>query len=201
MKDKYMKTMTSFLTRYHDYTEDELDNIRYSLEGVYLSFTKLVVIVALALILGICKELLILLVLFNIIRFPGFGFHARKSSECLICSTLLFIGVPILLKYVQLSKFALFIIGSVCTVLLAIYAPADTVKRPLPNKKKRKIRKIATTIIAIIYTIISFYLDSYNYTISYLLIASLMLETIMVNPLTYKLFKQPYRNYLNYQKA
>ena len=199
MKEKYLNATMSFVTKYNSYSDEELENMRYGLEGLYLSITKLVILVIIALLLGIWKELFILLVMFNIIRYPGFGFHARKSSECLICSTLLFIGLPILLSYLNLSRLTLFIIGVICTCLLAIYSPADTVKRPLPNKKKRMIRKIATTVMAIVYTLISFVINSY--TISYLLIASLILEAIMVNPLTYKIFKQPYRNYLNYQKT
>ena len=60
------------------------------------------------------------------------------------------------------------------------------------------IRKVATTITGSIFTISAFLLN--NYMISILLISAIVIEDIMVSPLTYKLFKQPYRNYLNYQK-
>lgn len=197
MKEKYLKVTTSFITKYHRYNDDELENLRYGLEGLYLSITKLIIIVAISLLLGIFKELCILLILFNIIRFTGFGFHAGKSYECLICSTLLFIGLPKVLSCLNMSKLPLLTIGIVCLIILGLYAPADTVKRPLPNKKKRIIRKVATIIIAIAYIILSQVID--NYTVSYLLISALILEAIMVNPLTYIIFKQPYRNYIKYR--
>lgn len=197
MKEKYLQVTTSFITRYHTYSDYDLEKLRYGLEGLYLSITKLVVIITISILLGMFKELCLLLILFNIIRFTGFGFHARKSYECLICSTVLFIGLPLLMKGLNLDKIFLLVIGSVCVIILAIYAPADTVKRPLPNRKKRVIRKIATVVIAISYVLLVMFIK--DNTIGYLLITSLMLEAIMVNPLTYKIFRQPYRNYLTYQ--
>ncbi len=186
-----------FITTYKSYTAEEMDKLRYGLEGLYLTITKLIVIVTIAIIIGIFKELFLLLILFNIIRFPGFGFHANKSYECLIFSTVLFIGLPLFMKYFSQNVVVLGIIGILCTIILGIYAPADTVKRPLPNSRKRKIRKIATICISCIYTVLAVLIP--NTDINYLFITALVLESIMVNPLTYKIFKQPYRNYLAYQ--
>ena len=199
MKEKYLNSTISFITKYKEYSNEEIENMRYSLEGLYLTFTKLIVIFSLAIILGIFKEVIILLVLFNIIRFTGFGFHAKTSIECLITSTLLFIGVPYLVLYLKPNKITLLIIGIISLIILSIYAPADTVKRPLPNKRKRLYRKIGTIVIAGVFIITSFLIK--NTSISYLLIIALMIEAIMVSPLIYKIFGQPYKNYLNYKKA
>ena len=199
MKDRYLKLTTSFITKYHAYDDDELDKLRYGLEGIYLSVTKLIIITLIAIIIGIIKEFILLLIFFNIIRFTGFGFHAGKSYQCLIFSTLLFIGVPVIMLYGEFSKTLLISVGMICLVPLAIYAPADTVKRPLPNKKKRKIRKFSTILITLISIILIVHIN--NYSINSMLICSLILESIMVLPLTYKIFKQPYRNYRNYNQA
>ena len=199
MKDRYLKLTTSFITKYHTYDDDELDKLRYGLEGKYLSVTKLIIITLIAIIIGIIKEFILLLIFFNIIRFTGFGFHAGKSYQCLIFSTLLFIGVPVIMLYGEFSKTLLISVGMICLVPLAIYAPADTVKRPLPNKKKRKIRKFSTILKTLIYIILIIHIN--NNSINSMLICSLILESIMVLPLTYKIFKQPYRNYRNYNQA
>ena len=199
MKEKYLNSTISFITKYKEYSNEEIENMRYSLEGLYLTFTKLIVIFSLAIILGIFKEVIILLILFNIIRFTGFGFHAKTSMECLITSTLLFVGIPYLVLYLEPNKITLLVIGIISLIILSIYAPADTIKRPLPNKKKRLYRKIGTIVIASIFITISFFIK--NNTISYLLIIALFIESIMVSPLIYKIFGQPYKNYLNYKKA
>ena len=120
MKEKYLNSTISFITKYKEYSNEEIENMRYSLEGLYLTFTKLIVIFSLAIILGIFKEVIILLILFNIIRFTGFGFHAKKSMECLITSTLLFVGVPYLVLYLKPNKTVLLIIGIISLIILSI---------------------------------------------------------------------------------
>ena len=110
MKDKYLNFTTSFITKYNNYSKEQIEKIRYGLESLYLTITKLAIILILSIILGIFKELVILLVFFNIIRFTGFGFHARNSIECLFSSILLCIGLPIIMNYIHFSKLYLVII-------------------------------------------------------------------------------------------
>lgn len=198
MKDRFLNWSINLIAQYQNISEGDILKLRYGLEGLYLTFTKIIVIFLLAIILGIFKEIIILLILFNIIRFTGFGFHAKRSSECLIISTISFIVFPFLLLNLNISKEIMLIIGMIGTIYLFFYAPADTIKRPLPNKKKRIIRKMVTVITGVIFTTLAFILS--NYTISILFITAIVIEDLMVSPLTYKLFGQPYRNYLNYQK-
>ena len=197
MKEKYLNFMTSFITKYNKYSDEQIEEIRYGLEGLYLTFTKLIIILIISYILHITKDLITLLLLFNILRFTGFGFHARTSLECLFCSTVLFIGLPYLVIILNIDKYILLIIGCISVVVLSIFAPADTVKRPLPNKRKRKIRKVSTIVISLTYIVIAYSIKDYR--LSSMFIISTVLEAIMVSPLIYKLFKQPYRNYLNYK--
>ncbi len=199
MKEKFLDFSINLIEKYQNISEGDIPKLRYGLEGLYLTFTKMIVIFLLAIVLGIFKEILILLFFFNIIRFTGFGFHARKSSECLFLSILSFVLMPFLLLRLDISKNMILIIGILGTIYLFFYAPADTIKRPLPNKKKRLIRKAITVITSIIFTILAFLLN--DYTISILFVSSIVIEDIMVSPITYKVFGQPYRNYLNYRKA
>lgn len=198
MKEKFLSSSINLITRYQNVNEGDILKLKYGLEGLYLTFTKLIVIFLLAIILGIIKEIFILLLFFNIIRFTGFGFHAKKSSECLFISILLFVLLPFLLLNFNISKNIMLIIGCLGTVYLFFYAPADTIKRPLPNKKKRLIRKIVTVITSLVFTILSYTVN--DYMVSILFISSIMIECVMVSPVTYKLFRQPYRNYLTYKQ-
>ena len=61
------------------------------------------------------------------------------------------------------------------------------------------IRKWSTVLIGIIYTtLIIIFFDTF---IAPLLLSALIIEAIVINPLTYKAFKQPYNNYKNFTKA
>ncbi len=199
MKQLFLNGTIRFITKYNDsYTEKDIERMRYGLEGLYLSITKLIIILGIALILGIAKELIILLVLFNIIRYPAFGFHADSSLQCLLFSTIIFISFPLLATVVNLSLPVHIILISLCMLAYLIYAPADTVKRPQPVKSIRMKRKIGTLICATVLTILSFMVS--DNIIQNLIVFAMLIEVLMILPITYKVFGQPYANYKQYQK-
>ena len=74
--------MNSVKSKYPEYNQDKLDEIEYGLEAIYLTFTKLIVIFSIAYILGVLKELIILLFFYNLLRTTAFGMHAKKSWHC-----------------------------------------------------------------------------------------------------------------------
>lgn len=191
-----MNNTITFLKKYNNYSEKDLEKLEYGLEGIYLTITKLVIISVCALLLGITKQFIALLILFNIIRFTGFGFHAEKSYQCLLCSMTFFILIPLFFIEFDLSKNIYAIIDSICIVSYLLFAPADTIKRPLPNKRKRIIRKTITVIVGLIYSALN--IVFFEHWVSSVLISALVIQAIIINPLLYMLFGQPYNNYKNY---
>lgn len=179
------------------YQEEKLEEIRYGLESIYLTYTKIFLIFVLAYFLGIIKETLLLLVTYNIIRTFAFGIHATKSIYCLITSLILFIGGVYVVKYMSLNIYVKAVISIILLICIYKYAPADTYKRPLINERKRKKYKVISTILGIAYVILIIIFN--NYIISnYLLIG--MLETvIMIHPIVYKIFNLPFDNYKKYK--
>ena len=181
---------------YPDYDNDKLDEIRYGLEATYLSITKLVVILGISLLLGIFKESVILLVLFNFLRLTGFGLHATKSWMCWVSSSITFLLVPFFCKSLVLPNYVLVAISVVCLINFLLYAPADTVKRPLIHKKRRLLYKVCTALIASLYTVLIFITkDTF---LQNSLASAMLIEGALINPYIYKLFNLPYNNYKNY---
>ena len=181
---------------YPDYDNDKLDEIRYGLEATYLSITKLVVILGISLLLGIFKESVILLVLFNFLRLTGFGLHATKSWMCWVSSSITFLLVPFFCKSLVLPNYLLVAISVVCMINFILYAPADTVKRPLIHKKRRLFYKICTILISSIYIALIFITkDTF---LQNSLASAMLIEGALINPYIYKLFNLPYNNYKNY---
>ncbi len=193
MKTLFLNNSLNFLKKYNDYSDEEIEKLLYGLEGLYLTLTKLVVIVIVAFLLGIFKEVFIILALFNVIRYFGFGVHAGKSSDCLITSLILFVLLPYILLNIHLSKNIILVLGIIDIIIYLIFAPADTIKRPFYNRKKRIIRKIITTLIGILYLVISLIIDSYE--VSIMLCIAMMIQSIVVCPISYMILGQPYNNY------
>ena len=197
MKKKFLLLVENKIKKeYPKQSKEEIETIMYGVETIYITVTKTIIIFTLAAILGLFKELLFLLIAFNIIRIPAFGLHASNGNVCLIFSSLLFIISTFLCKYVEIPIYILIILFIIILINIILYAPADTIKRPLINVKKRKRYKILSILVTLIYFILTILIE--NNLIINSLIFGLLIECILINPITYKIFKMPYNNYKNY---
>lgn len=197
MKKRFLKKVENDIkNQYPNYSSDKIEEIMYGIEGIYLTITKSIIIFLCALILGIFKELLYLLIAFNFIRLFAFGMHANKSWICLIFSSSVFLTGAFLCKYITISKEVLCVLYLLILIIMIKYAPSDTVKRPLIKKKKRTMYKVLSIIITVTYFIITLFIQ--NNLIINSMVIGLIIECILIVPITYKAFKMPYKNYINY---
>lgn len=199
MKKKIINSIMNQIKKYNDFDDIKLQEIKYGLETVYLTIVKTIVFIIIAILLSTIKELLLFMLLYGILRLTGFGVHAQKSIHCWISSITIFILIPILIKYVPTNIYILYTISIISIILLSIYAPADTPKRPLINKKKRIIYKVLTILVSILYFILIIFIKD-NLSLTNTLFYSLLLESFLVTPFTYKIFGVSYKNYKNYKR-
>ena len=199
MKELVVNGIMNNITKYYDYDNTKISEIKYGIESLYLTITKTIIIFILAILLNITKELMLLFVFYSLIRLTGFGVHAKKSWHCWVSSLTIFVLIPILIKYVTLNEKLIIISYTIFNLLLLMYAPADTEKRPLIKKNKRILYKVLTIIITISYLIYSIIYKE-NTMIINTLYFSILLEVILILPCTYKLFGVKYNNYKNYKK-
>lgn len=198
MKKLIINKCMELVTTYNkDLSQRDIDKIKYGLESLYLTITKLIFIIIVSIILGIWKETLLLIIIFNGIRLTAFGVHAKRSIDCLISSALFFILFPIICIKLTIPLIVKVILFIPLTVLIGIFAPADTEKRPLINKKKRKIYKMLSIMISIIYMTIAIVIK--DNTLSNCFIFAIVIQIIIMLPITYKLFGVSYNNYKTYE--
>lgn len=175
----------------YELDEIKLAEIRYGLEGFYVTITKAFIIFLCSLLLNSFKETLLFLIFFNIMRFTSFGLHASKSWICWVASIIVFVGLPVILQYFVLPNTIKFILCIVAIILIFLYAPADTKKHPLVNPKKRKVLKCISTFNAILLSVLSFkFVDLSNF-----IICAIYIEIVLILPITYHIFHFEYRNY------
>lgn len=197
MQKKFISSSLRAIKRkYPEYSDEKLGELRYGLEGLYILVTKSVIIFGIAYLLGILWELIIFTVLYNIIRATSFGIHATKSWICLVSSLMIFIGATYLSTVLIIPTGTKIILGILTVIYIHIYSPADTKKRPIVSPKRRFVYKTVSTVIACIYTIICVVITN-NFLANSLLFA-LIIQCLMISPLTYKLSGQPYDNYKTY---
>ena len=181
------------------YSKNDLEKIKYGLECIYIFISKGIVIFTISYLLGLLKYTTIFLLFYSPLRMFACGIHAKNSIACLITSALLFVIIPFVCKISIIPFYIHMIIIIISAILLIIYAPADTEKRPMINKKRRLKAKMKTTIVSIIYIALMFYVKK-SFILNSILFSTL-LEAIMILPITYKIFGLPYRNYINYLKV
>lgn len=181
-----------------DFSDEKMEILEYGLTGLYMFVSKSIIIFSVAYFLGILKELIIFMLLYNSIRLVSFGMHASSSVVCLIASSLTFLSATYISKIIILPLWIKVILGILSILYIFKYSPADTEKRPIVSPKRRKIYKLLSTVIAIVMVICSVIInDSF---IANGLILSLIIQSVMISPITYKLAGQQYDNYKYYQK-
>ena len=105
--------------------------------------------------------------------------------------------LKIIFGVVFIDKTILLLVACISAVIISTFAPADTLLRPLIHKDKRIIDKILSVSISISYILLIIFVN--NPLITTCLMYALLLEAIMVNPLTYLIFGQSFNNYKSYK--
>ncbi|MBD7910109.1 MULTISPECIES: accessory gene regulator B family protein [Clostridium] len=180
-------------------TELDKKKLVYYIYVLYVNITKMVIILAIACLLNIFKEVFIIWAFFAIQRKFAFGIHSSNSISCTIVSILIFIGGGLVNKYFTLPIYIVYLIYAMVLLAYIIYAPADTESRPLVGKKLRKKFKIKTIVTFTFLFALVMILNSHQ--IKTLFAISALAETISILPITYKVFKRRYNNYEYFKKG
>lgn len=197
MKDYIIKHSLNLIQTYDpNIDEVTLAEIEYGLVGLYLTITKVIIIILLAYFLNIMLEVIIFMIIFNVIRTFSFGLHATKTWICLVTSTIVFILVPYLCVYTSLPSIIKWVISMITVCFIFKNSPADTYKRPIVNPIRRRAYKLFSTTIACIFGILALY--SQNNFISNCFIYAPIIECFLISPMVYKFFHLPYDNYKTY---
>lgn len=199
MKELFVNKSISLIKKNYSYNDIMYERIRYGLEIIYLSITKIFVILLVSYLLGMLKETIILMIFSTPLRNYSYGIHAKKSWHCYVSSIFCFVLLPKLIINYNLSIILRITISIYALTSMIIYAPADTHKRPIINTNHRKKLKYTSIIITILYIFLTILIND-NY-ICNLIYLALLIQSTAIIPITYKLFKMPYNNYKAYQKG
>ena len=197
MKEAFVNSSIRYLKKNGYNSELEIEKYTYGLEGLYAFVTKISFVLVINIIFGTWLEFLIFHILYSLIRTFAFGTHAKNNFWCWIFTSILFISIPNLIKYIFIDKTIIFVVSVISAIIISTFAPADTKLRPLIHKDKRLVDKILSIIICITYILIIIFVN--NSLLSTCLMYALLLEAVMVNPLTYLIFGQSFNNYKNYK--
>lgn len=177
---------------------DELTHkkIRYGLEVIIINLFKFIIALGISLVFNIFFEFIIFSISMSMIRKYSFGVHAKYFTQCIFVTNISIFSCIYISKNMNLSNIGLAILFIIILAILFKYAPADTEKRPLKSKLKRKRLRIKAIRTAIILYLISLCFS--NYEIKNLILMGMFLAAMFTTPLIYKLLGVRYKNYEKY---
>ena len=206
MVDKICDYLTNKIKNKMPEIDDErAEVINYGIHLLVGEIPKTFIFIAIAAILGVLKEFFItMLVIFPYRAFSG-GFHLKTHLGCIIGTSLMYCGIPLLSKYIIIStniKYILTVLVWIFGIVMCrLYAPADTENVPILRKKDRKQKQILSYIVLTITLGIGLIIN--NNIVSNIVILGMFMQSITITKIAYRLTnnKYGYEVYLQEDKA
>lgn len=163
-------------------SEDEIEKINYGLMILISNSFKLFVILLIAALLGVFKLALITFFVFGILRTFAGGVHAKTSLQCLLSVMFIYFAVIYGAIYIPCTNLEKFLLFTVNIVLIMLFAPADTVEKPIIGEKhRRNLRYMALATMLILYVISLFSTEI----VSKVIIFASFAECLTITPVAY----------------
>lgn len=177
----------SFLQYYDvlDKVKDDIEIIEYGLILFYSNLFKGFIIFLIAFITGFLKDVLVCAIIFGILRSYAGGIHAKTPIGCLAGVIFLYSSIIYLSYIIPYSNYLFWFSLIFCTLIIALYAPADVAEKPIICKKQKKQYKLYSLIILLSAFIISFFF--FDEIIKKIIIFSCVIESITMLPIVYKI--------------
>lgn len=198
MKEVFVNNSLNYLKKNNVCDSKQEKIFKYTLESLYSFCTKSAVILLLSLLLNTFEITFLTLFLYSLLRGFTFGIHATKNIYCWMISLTVYIICPYVIVHYEILIYVIHTIFILGVTAILLWAPADTKARPLIHKKKRIVNKCIALFITSMLVTLSLILDNQN--LKEIISIILLLNLICTCPLTYWIFKQPYKNYRFYKK-
>ena len=163
----------------------KIETMRYGIKVFLINACKIPIIFTVAYAIGILKYSIISYICFGTLRTFAGGIHAEKGMFCIISSMIAIFSPVYLSRYLNNSHSL--IIFLITFIIIIFYSPSDTKKKPIKSHKLKQELRTKSIIVVVAIFIISNYLPE---NISNMMITSIFIESLLVLPITYKIFRK-----------
>ena len=184
-----------------DIDDERAEVILYGLQLIVGEVPKIILLFAVAILLKIGWLVIFAYATMLPYKIVAGGFHLKTNLGCMIGTFVVYFGNVLIRKYIVLfteTKYLLTLFTLIFSIIMiCLYAPADTINLPILRQKERKTKKVLSYILAIITLIASLLVQ--NSTLSNILLFNVLIETICISKLAYRITKNEY-GYKTYLK-
>ena len=175
-----------------DIDDEKADVIFYGLELIIGEIPKMIILFLVAIIFKIGWLVIFAYATMLPYKTVAGGFHLKTNIGCLIGTFIVYFGNVLISKFIVFSpeiKYLLSIIILILSIIMIyLYAPADNL--PILRKKERRTKKILSYIFAI--ATLGAALIVKDSTLSNILMFNVLIETICISKLAYKMTRNEY---------
>lgn len=176
-------------------TDEEKEVLLFGITRIVEDIPKTIGIIAIGLILGILKEMIVVTIIIAAYKSFVGGVHAKTNLGCFIYSALFYLITIYSAKYLVFTDYskygiyALIYIFAIYTII--VYVPADVPEIPKVNPKLRKTLKVKSLVsLNIIYLFCIIVIK--DIAVTNLIIYSVFFISLMTTRTIYKIFKNEY---------
>ena len=174
--------------------DERAEVIHYGLENIVGEFPKIILLLIIAFLLGMFKEVLFMFIVLMPYRGASGGFHLKSHLGCIIGTTIFYCGIVFLAQHIVLESIIKYIFTGIIwifgMIMIKLYAPADTENVPILSKKERKRKQIIAYITYSIGLIAALLIQ--DNVISNILLFGNLLQTLTITKFAYRLTKNKY---------
>lgn len=142
-------------------TDSKVSIITYGLEVLIGGIIKLVIYVTVPLLFGVFNQFAVAFISAAGLRLVSGGYHCTAYYRCLIYTLIIYLAIAFSAKYLAqytlpAQEILLAILG-LAFIISAILAPVDVPEKPIISNKRRRLLKITSCIVVIVYAVIFIY--------------------------------------------
>lgn len=177
-----------------DIDDERAEVINFGLQIIVGEVPKTFIMLAVAYLLGVFWESLIVFIVLFPYRGASGGFHLHSHLGCIISTCIMYSGVAFLSKYLVMTEMVKYIvIGATWAfgmIMIKLYAPADTEDVPILQEKVRKKKRIVSYMALTAGLIAAVFIQ--DNLISNIFIFGNLVQSITITKLAYRLTNNKY---------
>lgn len=177
--------LTYFIGKTLKKEKSELEIIHYGIQVIIMNLLKVLLLFITAYFLGKLKYTILAFIVFGILRTFASGAHAKSTLLCIIGNYILFLGNVYLSFFLELDIKVIIILYIISLILILLYSPAGTKKRPINDKSLRKSLKIKSIVTILICFILSILIKNPIY--CNIITLAILEESLCTTPILFKL--------------
>jgi len=143
--------LTNIISENLELDRQQQDKIRFTLEVFITDISKILIILFISAIYGVCRDLMIILLFSFPLRINVGGFHMKKYFSCLIFSSIYLLTNYYLNTSIQIESPILVAVGIICIIIVFIISPIVPRERIETTSMKLQPLKLRATILTVIY--------------------------------------------------